>query len=497
MFRMFSKWYLSLVASLIASAFIGFVMLDQWNNKRFQNYAEQLSIVSRMLIAEGWQRQSPVRRDNWISLASSLTGVNWQVTDTPPEPLVDWVNQAARLNYPLQEQGLYLVGEISQWTQLLSGTGILILNDLSRLAAEQRGDRLDDLISLSPTPLSRIVIKDEQLDFLGQRQLAQGHNFIEQSENQFSIYVPLPAGSALKLGPIRPFFWLHPIVLFYAALATLGLVALLVLLFYWPLMRRLQQITRAVDRISTDRSTVAVPEHPQDELGQMASHINLLANRLVDQIERNQELNRAVSHDLKTPLARMRFSLELLNPSNQQRKAVEEIETDIKILSDLVDELLLYHQLASPSQQHINRVPLNPILEEVVNRLKNNSIQIDVHVPEAWSFPMHPSHVRRLISNLLENAQRHATSKIEWAVVLEPDQQIWLVDDDGSGIEPALRDKVFEPFFRGDSARNLDQSGHGLGLALCRSIVQHYHGTIQVEDSPLSGCRFVIQLPYI
>ncbi|WP_171075133.1 sensor histidine kinase [Nonomuraea basaltis] len=262
---------------------------------------------------------------------------------------------------------------------------------------------------------------------------------------------------------------------------------------------------RPVERIRTEMAEitgqdlsrrVSVPD-TGDEITQLA----VTTNRTLDRLERSAETQRRfvadASHELRSPISAMRTQLEFANAYPDETdwpatgaRALAAAER----LSGIIDELLMLARLDAGAVVHRRVVDMCRMAEEQVRRREGSRVPIILDPCEPAPVNGSPMQLDRLLTNLLDNATRHASSRIDFSVTVEGDEVVVTVTDDGEGIPPQDRERVFERFTRLESARAKEKGGSGLGLPLSREIATAHHGTLTIADySP--GARFVVVLP--
>jgi signal transduction histidine kinase len=218
-------------------------------------------------------------------------------------------------------------------------------------------------------------------------------------------------------------------------------------------------------------------------------------------IDGHKELTNAVSHELKTPVARLRFAHEMLleqpTPVDQKRY-LENIDRDLGELESLISELLTHARYdradySIHQDSHVLRGWLESLVLEfsdLYSRLKFNlSIEAGVKTARFDKRAM-----SRVIRNLLSNGARYAESKVDILVIHDVEGISFCVDDNGCGVSEGDRLNIFEPFVRLDSSRQRGSGGTGLGLAIIKRIVERHGGSVVCEQSDLGGARFVVTL---
>jgi two-component system, OmpR family, sensor histidine kinase RstB len=216
-----------------------------------------------------------------------------------------------------------------------------------------------------------------------------------------------------------------------------------------------------------------------------------------------RELTRAVSHELKTPVARLRLGLEMAQLAEDDAECQQRLlgmDKDIHELETLIDEILLYARL-DHTQLRFNLRPCNlhQLADETRARIEtlfpNKTWSITTTLPPTLNIEAEPRYLARLLQNLISNAARHARSRVEIHLGQDSQHYVLRVDDDGPGIPADQRDAIFQTFVRLDQSRARDTGGHGLGLAIAQRIAAGHHGQLRVETSPLGGARFIFSWP--
>jgi len=348
-------------------------------------------------------------------------------------------------------------------------------------------------------PPREVVIRNERDDVIGQamvqpnRVRGQGVEFDVPLNDGRTITVQLPprarpAADAGRWWPPRGpsgFLWM------------LGVVALAVALGAYPVVRRLtvrlEDLRRGVERWGEGDLSVRVSEQGRDEVAFLARRFNHAAQRVENLLKANKSLLANASHELRSPLARIRMGLELMDPEPSPRTR-DEITRNIAELDQLVDEILLASRLDARESDlgTVEPVDLTGLAAEESARagadLEAEASQHTLVVEGVAKL------LRRALRNLLENARRYSSGPVTVSIVRRGAHAVVRVCDQGPGVPSAERERIFEPFYRlrGASER---EGGVGLGLALVRSIAQRHHGTAHCEDNPGGGACFVLTLP--
>ncbi len=295
--------------------------------------------------------------------------------------------------------------------------------------------------------------------------------------------------------PLDISYWLRPP---FGFLWLLGLVGLAVALAVFPIIRRLlkrlENLQRSVQQFGEGNLAVRVPTQGQDEVADLARQFNAAAERIQTLVQSHQSLLANASHELRSPLARIRMGLELMGDAPEQRSAQQEIRRNIAELDQLVDEILLASRLEQPDVDvgSSEAVDLIGLAAEECARV---DAELLLHAT-ALEVPGIAKLLRRAVRNLLENAKRYSHGSIALELAREGHQAIVRVQDHGPGVPPDQRERIFEKFYRlpGASERS---GGVGLGLALVRSIAQRHGGSVRClgRSDGAPGACFELRLP--
>ena len=293
--------------------------------------------------------------------------------------------------------------------------------------------------------------------------------------------------------PLDISYWLRPPLGFVWLLGLVGLaVALAVFPIIRRLLKRLENLQRSVQQFGEGNLAVRVPTQGQDEVADLARQFNAAAERIQTLVQSHQSLLANASHELRSPLARIRMGLELMGDAPEQRSAQQEIRRNIAELDQLVDEILLASRLEQPDVDvgSSEAVDLIGLAAEECARV---DADLQLHTT-ALEVPGIARLLRRAVRNLLENAKRYSQGSISLELLREGEQAIVRVQDHGPGVPPQQRERIFEKFYRlpGASERS---GGVGLGLALVRSIAQRHGGSVTCDHRPGGGARFTLRLP--
>lgn len=322
-----------------------------------------------------------------------------------------------------------------------------------------------------------------------QRRLQQGEALPVFSADQ-SLYLYLKKDELVwRIGPIADGtestnYWYH--ILFFV------LLALLTTLWIRPLARDLHSLENHLNTFATDQSQSL--QLPKRSLIQgLANSFNRMRNQIQHLLGLQRELTSAVSHDLRTPLARMKFILEMPD-SPEVREALSE---NVEEMESLVETLLDYARLEGQEELlELSAVNLSELCENLAEKLEQlPGPPISLHMPTQCVVACDGHYVERAVQNLIQNARRHALGKVAVRIAPNPKHIQIHVDDDGPGIADHEKERVLQPFVRLETSRSRQSGGVGLGLTIVARIVEWHQGRIEITRSPLGGSRFTITLP--
>ncbi len=260
-------------------------------------------------------------------------------------------------------------------------------------------------------------------------------------------------------------------------------------------LRPVERIRRSAERISghDDGATVDVPS-TGDEIERLARTVNQMLARLADRDEQQREFVGDASHELKSPLANLRIDLETTTDIDAAARSRQIAQVDR--LAAIVDDLLA---LARHDEHHPVAAVAVDLDDVAFDALEAAAASHDLTVDIDGVMPVRVSgdadQLARAVRNLVDNATRHATSRVALSIETAAGHAIVHVDDDGPGVPDGDRARIFERFARVDAARGRADGGTGLGLAIVEQIAQRHGGSATVSDSPLGGARFSLSLP--
>ena len=396
------------------------------------------------------------------------------------------------------------------WLAVVGGIAVLTLTVgwAWRMAEEQKAQNAQPFVP----PSREMVLRDpngtQVLKGLATRQPSEPGEGIE-----FQIQSDTGQVFLLQMAPRQPrgdrggrpggpnqgdaAFWTRPP---FGFLWLLGIVGLAVAVGVYPIIRRLtlrlEALQRSVQKFGEGDLSVRVPEQGQDEVADLARQFNAAAARVETLVKSHKSLLANASHELRSPLTRIRMGLELMGGQQPSPAFREEILRNIAELDQLVDEILLASRLDA-READVGTVELVDLIGLAAEECARVDADLDVSAsPDSLEVRGVAKLLRRALRNLLENARRYSTGEITVVVHRRQGRAEVHVCDHGPGVPPGQRERIFEPFYRlpGASER---AGGVGLGLSLVRSIAGRHQGTVHCQDRPDGehGACFVLTLP--
>ena len=259
-------------------------------------------------------------------------------------------------------------------------------------------------------------------------------------------------------------------------------------------------ISRRAELITGHRLDQRVPEpRAHDEIRRLARTINDMLSRLERSAQRQERFVADAAHELRTPLATLRLRLETAverGDPTEDKELVPDLLSETLRLGSLVEELLLLARSdAGRLAEEVGPVDLDDVVNDAVDASQGNKVAVAGRDIQPVQVLGEPGLLEQVVRNLVDNAVRHARTRVDVSLTTDDTSAVITVDDDGPGIPPEARRHVFERFVRLDAARERSVGGVGLGLAIVEEIVKLHAGSVQVTESPTAGARLRVRLP--
>lgn len=306
----------------------------------------------------------------------------------------------------------------------------------------------------------------------------------------FDVYLKLQSKDWLRVegnAPKEIFAWpLH-------LLGNLALMLTVVLVLIWyatrMTVRPLTRLAQAAHGLGESLHQAPLPEDGPSEVRDAARAFNTMQQRIRQDIEERERFLAAVSHDLRTPVTRLRLRSELLKDEQLRERNLHDLDEMQQMLTGALDFLRgkMVEEVVSP----LDAVAL---LESLVDDQTEAGHEVTLTTPASARIKGRPQALRRAIGNMIDNALKYG-QRAHIELQANDDGVRVIVEDEGPGLPEAELDKVFEPFYRVESSRNRETGGVGLGLAIVRQIARKHGGDVTLSNRPGGGVRAVLWLP--
>jgi signal transduction histidine kinase len=272
-------------------------------------------------------------------------------------------------------------------------------------------------------------------------------------------------------------------------------VVLVAYAFQRRLLRPVRWLDEGVAQLAAGGLDVSVPVLTHDEFGVLSDAFNRMVRRVKQMVQARDQLLLDVSHELRSPLTRLKLALEFL-PEGEHRAGMA---GDVDEIEQMVSELLELERLHEGRGIRVERQDLVPVLREVTGSFQDKPPGLHVFVTEREiMLDFDAGEMRRVLRNILENAFKYSlpdSRAVEVSTSQDGNDVVVRVSDDGPGIPESDAGSIFEPFFRVDRSRSKSTGGYGLGLSICKRIMDAHGGRIAVEPNPGRGTSFLLTLP--
>ena len=255
-------------------------------------------------------------------------------------------------------------------------------------------------------------------------------------------------------------------------------------------IRPIRRLAIAARSFGMGRGSSEIKPSGAKEVRQATQAFRQMRERISRQFAQRTEMLAGVSHDLRTPLTRMKLQIEMLERTPETR----ELQDDIQEMERMIDGYLTFAR--GEGSESLSKINLASLIEEIISTERRDGSLINFvnKSKTIKSVTLRPQAVKRAITNLIINSKKYAEIiKVEFEYNSE--HAIITIDDNGPGIKPEHRDDVFKAFFRLDPSRNTDTGGTGLGLTIAKDIIQSHGGDLLLSEASLGGLRATITLP--
>jgi len=397
-------------------------------------------------------------------------------------------------------------------SRFMNGTIILIEEDLFRLP---RSEWPNEIKALGEKFAYKLDIVERWTLKLPQKQAEKldDGDLAVAADGDILYHRLKQTPQILVVGPLSDNKPDHPRILPFELrirLLTWSLIGLCLAVAVWfwvrPVWRDLEALRQTARSLGEGHFETRAPEAGSSAFELLTETLNGMAERIQRLIATQKELSSAISHELRTPIARMRFALEMLaetDENDERERLWQMMEVDLDELDNLIDSSLTYARFEREQPElHLTSVDLASWLDDEVEamRILSRSLELTVDssaLPNEQRVEIDLKSMPYALKNLLRNALKYAKTKIAVSAEVVGDHIRVHVDDDGIGIQPEERQRVFFAFTRLDRSRDRGTGGYGLGLAIARLVLEQHGGTATADASPFGGARFTLSWPLL
>ena len=339
----------------------------------------------------------------------------------------------------------------------------------------------------------RISNIDQALDETIAQQIGEVRHFQTiGAGNDFDIRVEVHDGVLRMIVPRERATVSAPDIFILWMVGSSVLLMAVAILFLRNQVRPIERLARAADAFGKGRDVPDFKPYGATEVRRAAQAFLTMRERLERYLQQRTEMLAGVSHDLKTPLTRIRLQLAMMTPSAD----IDAMRKDVIEMEHMLDEYMEFAR--GEGGEHSELCDLAALARDASERAVRARMaersRLSLDIPEPVQLSVRRRALGRCITNLVDNALKHGKHVIVSVARDERFAQIF-VDDDGPGIPESQREEAFRPFHRLDEGRNLQTGGVGLGLAIARDIARAHGGDLLLDTSPQDGLRAIVRIP--
>lgn len=466
--------------------------VDEWP-ERFQSLAKKFALPLNLINIDvpslSKEQVAQLNSQEFVYLEGEPTVLRQKIANR------DWVIE---LNMDESRQA-----KIIQQTQ---GTVYLLEKHFSEIPQQDWPTAIDNLaqyfgIPLSLTQLNKLVLPPAQFDKIAKDK----GTTIQVSDDGDTIHHRLTNSNwVLSAGPISQgqanFYMILGVMLVFMLVIVLALLSWLL-----PLWRDLKALDAQALNFGEGRLDSRIQLKGGSVMARLGKSFNVMANNIQKLIHSNQQLTNAVAHDLRTPLARLKFALEILEDEecskDEKQRYQKSIHASIDSLDYLINQTLIHARYSRAADiKNFSKTNLATVITDEFEQHSRDQarIQFSLTIDEVLADNEQladPRALIRALSNLLSNALRFAQGKINVTFKCDEKNYYLIVEDDGPGINAEHIESIFQPFSQINNEERSSGQGHGLGLAIVYQIALWHKGLASVESSSLGGARFQLCWP--
>ena len=314
------------------------------------------------------------------------------------------------------------------------------------------------------------------------------HFGLKYMGNRYSV-VKSPQGVYILQQPL-PIDIFNPQLMVFMLICVVSVIIIFLYLVLRWIFKPLKKLSAAVDEISGGNFDINVPVKRKDELGDLAGSLNDMAANIKRSLKTKEQLLIDVSHELRSPLTRIKLGLEVSSPK-------EKIDEDVREMENMVTSLLENYRVESEhSKPNIEKIDLVLLIKEVLGEYNGNE-RIKLNISEKENVYLNTDYekLKLVLRNIIDNALKYSTEKVEIKISVQKENSIISVIDKGTGIPEENLKYIFEPFYRSDPSRSRQTGGFGLGLSICKKIMESLGGSIEIKSKVNEGTEVLLFFP--
>ena len=318
------------------------------------------------------------------------------------------------------------------------------------------------------------------------------HIDTRRPDGKLSIRIQLPNEVMNVLTPRKRLDSSTTYIFVLWMVGTSLIVAALAILFLRNQIRPIRRLVHAADAFGKGQDALSFKPSGAREIRQAASAFIKMRARIRRHIDQRTEMLAGVSHDLRTPLTRMKLQLAMLEDKEKGGSEIKEIIGDIAEMEHMIDEYLSFAR-GQEGEAPVT-ADLSEMLQAVIEGYKNNGVNISFLKTSPILIPVRPQAMKRCLINLIENASHFGTEGRINAKLGDVVAEI-IIEDNGPGVSDNQKEEIFKPFYQVNAARSPNTGGAGLGLAIARDVARGHGGEIRMSDSDMGGLKAELRIP--
>jgi len=310
-----------------------------------------------------------------------------------------------------------------------------------------------------------------------------------RDEKWYEVVIAIPGGVMRVNFPERRLYTSTSYIFLLWMIGTSSILFAIAILFMRNQIRPIRRLAMAADRFGRGIDVPAFKSSGAREVRQASDAFLEMRDRIQRQIEQRTAMLSAVSHDLRTPLTRMKLQLEMMDDSEDKTAMCE----DLTDMEKMITGYLAF--VKGDLDERPSAMDIGHLVRQQVDKINRGQDFVTLNgIEDGHILRIRQNAVERAINNILGNAQKFAQQA--WVSLYRRDEDIFIqIDDNGPGIDEKHYADVFKPFYRVEHSRNPETGGTGLGMAIAQDIIHSHGGQIKLETSPHGGLQVLIQLP--